>query len=152
MMQEQLTIPANWCMKMEPIPVHRVMHEWTSLLSFIKPSNIKGGGFDEMALMRDLMNGSAEAAYVTGFKIKGAFVSQITNQTCTINYLGGSISARPKEWLQLVRWGMQVFEDLARKSHCREMRLSGRKWGFALKALGYEPVENGLPNELRKVL
>ncbi len=151
-MRNVVPIVPDYAIQMTPIPVHRIAHDWAELLSYIRPAKIKGGTFDEMGLMRDLMAGTAEAAFVTGTKMKGAFVSQIIDGKCTINYLGGRINARPREWMLLVRWGMAAFEDLARKAGCKTMHLSGRNWSRALSVMGYERVADGLPNEMRKVL
>jgi hypothetical protein len=133
----------------DPIPVHRVPHEWNRLLSLLSPKIIKCEAVDARSLLRDLMSGDAEAAYVRSSKMNGVFVSQITGTRCTINCAGGKVDANPKEWLKLVRWAMTRCEELARASNCTEMVISGRDWSRIFP--DFQPFSD-FPNGLKKVL
>jgi hypothetical protein len=60
---------------------------------------------------------------------------------CWIAYVALRVKEGPKEWLRVIREGVNYFEDRARESGCTEMRIGGRNWSRILP--GYEPFELG---------
>lgn len=67
-----------------------------------------------------------------------------------LNYFAGAVRGGPQRWLSVIRQGVRYFEEKARETGQREIRVGGRDWSRVLP--DYHHYDPAKPNSLRKVL
>lgn len=122
--------------------------DWDRIGGMLEPAIEYDEARQSEDVRRDLLNGDMALFDIELHEASGVVVIEFSDEVCWLLYVTGNIGGKGREWIKRVHLLMQVFEDIARRHGCTELRLEGRDWHRVFPE--YERL--GGRNELRKAL
>ena len=133
-----------------PIARERIPSEWGRIIALISPAIEHDKNATPFDVYAWLTSGRSEAFWIGHQYAKGVGVTTTEGDVCWLNYVGGTMTSSPRQFIRAARIVVHDLADLARGQGCTELRLGGRNWSRVFPE--WEHFDPQYPNRIRKLL
>lgn len=134
-----------------PIPRERIPFEWERIVRLIGKAIEHDENATPLNVYAWLTSGRSEAFWIgIPTNVAGVAVTTTDEESCFINYVGGTVKGGPRAFIRLARLVVAEIEILASEQGCKELRGGGRDWSRVFPE--WEHYDPDYPNRIRKVI